>query len=132
MKTTIKVLVLSVSFISGLMTSVQAYADETTEWANVISFHVNDSYPDIVRVLHGLPAELSANPAGCEGDARWVDVEINKDLRSSKELDQIINIIYMSIALFREVSFVIDDTDCSPNGFRLAKGASIKVPDDNR
>lgn len=111
----------------ALMTSMQAHADQWTAWSKANQFYVTDAYDDIMRV--NFTETTAVNPAGCiNGVGSWVDIELNKEGRSTIELEQMINAIYISMATYRNVRLLIDETRCTPEGMRIVNGIGLQNP----
>ena len=129
MKSKFKYIVVKAVAVLLLLAAMPAWA-EWTSWARVDSFHVTDSYPDIMRVHLGT-STTQPNPAACPGadtTGIWIDIELNKAGRSDFELQQMVNNIYMSMATYRNARFDIDPDNCSDAGWRLARGVAVQNP----
>jgi len=118
-----------VILIFGLafMAAMHVQADQWTGWGRANQFYVADAYDDIMRI--NFTETTPVNPAACtNGLGNWMDIEINKVGRSTMELEQMINAIYISMATYKNVRLLVDETRCTSEGMRIVNGIGLQNP----
>jgi hypothetical protein len=126
MKAVMKVCMLDLILGLAVMVSMPAQAADALTLAGKVGFvEVSDNDNGMIRVYYEQRTS-PANQAGCSsGDQPYVYIELKKEGRSTQELEQMLNLIYMSIATSRDVRMVIDGTRCSADGMRLLLGVRL-------